>query len=230
MTYDDLIALLEPIGLPIVEPGVVTKALPCISVEPTGMSTADGFAYLYNDCDIKVMVPLGQNNPAQFDLLHAYTIDVWRVLFGTHVQVDDDGPLFGEDTDPQALFFQLSVRFPGETLCPVKEGIPPTITTLTLNPINVGSYFEQQIEATGTPNIVFAFTAGDIPDGLSMSIWGLITGTPTTAGPYDFDITASSLAGEDTRNYTGTITELDYLTTVAGDQLTTVAGDPLTTV
>jgi len=227
MTYDDLVELLEPVGLPIVKPGEQTKALPCLAINPVGMSTADGFAFLYEECEIRVLVPMNENNANQFFVLHDYTVDVWKAMFGTQVQVDDDGPLFGEDTDPPALYFQLSVRFPGESLCPVPQGVPPTITTLTLDPLYVDAPFSQQIEATGTPNIVFAFTAGDIPDGLTMSIWGLIEGTPTTPGPYDFDITASSLVGDDTRNYTGTITEPDFLTTVAGDALTTVAGDVL---
>ena len=119
MTYDDLAAMLEPVRLPIVMPGELTAALPCIALDPVGMGTADGFSFLYEECDVKVLVALNENNPAKFQEVHDYTVEVWRCLWGTQVQVDDDGPLFGQiEQDPAALYFQLSVRFPGEDLCP----------------------------------------------------------------------------------------------------------------
>ncbi len=116
MTYDDLIDLLEPVGLPIAKPGEQTKALPCLSINPVGMATADGFAFLYEECEIRVLVPMNENNANQFFVLHDYTVDVWKAMFGTQVQVDDDGPLFGEDTDPPALYFQLFDIPPSTTI------------------------------------------------------------------------------------------------------------------
>lgn len=132
MTYTDLIQMLEPVGLPIVGPGEITKALPCLTVEPVGMGTADGFSWLYDEAEIKAVVPLNQNNPKQFYELRAYTVAVWRQLWGTPVQVDSDGPLFGEiDTDPPSLFFTLSVRFPSDDLCDTPALPTPPGRTLT---------------------------------------------------------------------------------------------------
>ena len=129
MTYDDLVALLEPVGIPVMEPGAQTSALPCIAIEPIGMGTEAGYSWLYDECEIKVIVPMAQNNGRQFELLRDYTVEVWRQLWGTKVQVDSDGPLFGEaETDPASLFFQLTVRFPGEDLCRVDPMLPSYLT------------------------------------------------------------------------------------------------------
>ena len=141
MTYDDLIELLEPVGLPIVAPGEQTKALPCLAINPVGMGTADGFAFLYEECELRVLYPMNQNNSTQFFELHDATVEVWKAMFGTKVQVDDDGPLFGEDTEPPALYFQLGIRFPGNVLCePAPPGIRPSaplnaIATVPTGPI-----------------------------------------------------------------------------------------------
>ena len=129
MTYTDLIQMLEPIGLPIAEPGVTTRKLPCIAIDPVGMGTADGYSWLYEECDIHVVVPMAQNNAKQFYELHAYTVQVWQQLWGSAVQVDEDGPLYGStDSDPAQLFFTLSVRFPGSDLCADPLPVPAGLT------------------------------------------------------------------------------------------------------
>jgi len=129
MTYDDLAAMLEPVGLPINMPGQQTKALPCIAINPAGLGTENGFAFLWDECDIRVVVAASSNDPAMFSTCRDLTVRTWRQLWGTQVQVDDDGLVFGElDADPPQIYFQLSVRFPGDELCDIPDGPPFYLT------------------------------------------------------------------------------------------------------
>ncbi len=57
----------------------------------------------------------------------------------------------------------------------------------------------------GTGSYTFAVTAGALPTGLSLSSAGNLTGTPTAAGSFSFDITATGTGGPFTRSYTVTV-------------------------
>ena len=77
---------------------------------------------------------------------------------------------------------------------PVNTGI--TITTTTIPNATAGAAYSQQIATSGgTSPITFAVTAGTLPNGLSLSSTGLISGTPTTAGSSAFTVTATDAAG-----------------------------------
>jgi hypothetical protein len=57
----------------------------------------------------------------------------------------------------------------------------------------------------GTGAYTFAVTAGALPTGLSLSSGGNLTGTPSAAGSFAFDITATGTGGPFTRSYTITV-------------------------
>ena len=80
--------------------------------------------------------------------------------------------------------------------------VAPTVTTNAIDPLQVGVPFSQQLVATGDEPITWT---GTVPDGLSLSSSGLLSGTPTTAGPYSFTVTATNIAGSYNLLYTGTI-------------------------
>jgi hypothetical protein len=89
----------------------------------------------------------------------------------------------------------------------VNEATDPTITLLPLSPLPGGivssEYSDLQITASGgTGPYSFSKTSGDLPPGLSLSPEGIISGTPTATGYYDFTITAT-----DANSYTGS---MDY--------------------
>jgi hypothetical protein len=78
---------------------------------------------------------------------------------------------------------------------PGVEGSPEWTDT-TLGSMMVGTAYSDGVVASGDPTPTYSVTAGALPDDLSLdSDTGAITGTPTTAGPYDFTITASSSRG-----------------------------------
>lgn len=70
--------------------------------------------------------------------------------------------------------------------------IPLSITTTTLLSGTVGVSYGTNLSATGgkTP-YTWSVISGSLPTGLSLSTSGLISGTPTTAGTYNFTVKAT---------------------------------------
>ncbi|MCA1713630.1 MAG: autotransporter domain-containing protein, partial [Gammaproteobacteria bacterium] len=72
---------------------------------------------------------------------------------------------------------------------------PPTLPGGT-----AGTAYNQTITASGgTAPYTFAVTAGSLPAGLSLSASGVLSGTPTAAGTFNFTVTAT-----DANGFTGT--------------------------
>jgi hypothetical protein len=66
--------------------------------------------------------------------------------------------------------------------------IAPQITTTTVPDGTTGTAYSQQLAKTGLAG-TFAQTAGVLPDGITLSSGGLLSGTPTAAGDYGFTVT-----------------------------------------
>jgi hypothetical protein len=67
-------------------------------------------------------------------------------------------------------------------------------TTLPSGPVNAA--YNQTITASGgTGTKTFAATAGTLPTGLTLSTAGVLSGTPTAAGSFDFTVTATDSVG-----------------------------------
>jgi len=78
--------------------------------------------------------------------------------------------------------------------------VPPTINTSILPPGRVGVYYSQTLSATGTTPITWSIFSGSLPPGLNLnSAAGIISGTPTMAGTFNFSVRATNSAGSDTR-------------------------------
>ena len=83
-----------------------------------------------------------------------------------------------------------------------------TIGPLTLPVATVGVAYSQQLTASGGTGTGYTFTATGLPDGLSLSTLGLLSGTPTTATglPFTVDVTVTdSDGGTGNRNYALTV-------------------------
>ena len=81
---------------------------------------------------------------------------------------------------------------------------PPVITTTTLPAGTVETAYSQTLTATGTRPITWEIIEGDLPDGLSLSA-ATISGTPTTAGTFEFTVKAENSEGDDTAELSITI-------------------------
>ena len=114
VTYDELAAMLTPVGLTIVLPGEPDKALPCISIEPTAITLVPGVRVGWESANVNVRYPLAINNVSQFAKCNESAYKVLRALLGTNVLVGDQTPLFGDaDNSTPAFRYQIEVSFPG---------------------------------------------------------------------------------------------------------------------
>jgi len=82
---------------------------------------------------------------------------------------------------------------------------PPVIQTPATLPIGViGLAYNQTLAATGTGTITWSATPSDLPDGLSLSSAGVISGTPLASVAlqvYSIVVTATSAHGTDSRTF-----------------------------
>ena len=91
--------------------------------------------------------------------------------------------------------------------------VPPTITSTNAFSGTVGVAFSNTITATGSTPIAFSGT--DLPGGLSVATNGVISGTPTAAGPFNATLTASNSVGSTNQAATFTIAKGTPVITVA---------------
>ncbi len=83
----------------------------------------------------------------------------------------------------------------------------PTITLSALPVPSLNTPYNQSVTASPTGSYSFAVTAGALPAGLSLnSATGVVSGTPTVAGAYNFTITATGFGScTGSQSYSGTI-------------------------
>jgi len=91
------------------------------------------------------------------------------------------------------------------------KAIAPTITTSSLASGTQGVAYSASLTATGATPITWSLQSGSLPTGLNLSSAGVITGTPSTAGTYNFTVKASNSAGSDTKSLSITIKEPPFL-------------------
>jgi hypothetical protein len=75
----------------------------------------------------------------------------------------------------------------------VAQGVPVFVTTSPLTTGVVGTAYSKQIVATGNP--IFSLFAGSLPGGLNLSTNGLVSGTPTAKGAFNFTVRATNAFG-----------------------------------
>jgi len=78
----------------------------------------------------------------------------------------------------------------------------PIITTTTLSFI-VGLEITSSdglLEYTSSSNVTWSIETGSLPNGLSLSTGGFISGTPTTAGTFNITVKATNATGSSTKD------------------------------
>jgi putative cell wall-binding protein len=99
---------------------------------------------------------------------------------------------------------------------PTPIGTAPTIATTSLSVGAVGTAYNQTLVAGGDAPITWTVYSGSLPDGLTLSSGGIISGTPTTAGTFNFTIKATNNEGSDTQTLNILINEASTLSRLAG--------------
>ncbi len=98
---------------------------------------------------------------------------------------------------------------------PAFPGVPPQVTSAAAPATGkVGTAYNHTFTTTGTPDATFAVSSGALPDGVSISPAGLISGIPTVSGIFTATITASNAIPPDATQ-TITIDTNEYRALVA---------------
>ena len=85
----------------------------------------------------------------------------------------------------------------------------PAIITVTLPSGVIGTSYNKTLNALGIAPISWELDSGRLPDGLSMSTSGVISGTLISADTYNFTVKATNNAGYDTQALSIRVTLFD---------------------
>jgi hypothetical protein len=144
---------------------------------------------------------VGFANPALYDAAAShYSSDYHDITSGNNDYTPEgyDGGLYpaGSGYDMASGLGTPNGGNLAGTLC--GEVNPPDTVTVT-NPgsqtTTVGASVSLQIKAKDSGGAALSFSAAGLPLGLSISTSGLVTGTPTTAGPNSVSVTAKDKTG-----------------------------------
>jgi len=89
----------------------------------------------------------------------------------------------------------------------------PVVTTASLPVGTITVSYSQTLAQASNTAAVWSLTAGTLPDGLSLSTTGAITGTPSVAGIFTFTVQATNGGGSDTQELTITVAGADPVIT-----------------
>jgi hypothetical protein len=87
------------------------------------------------------------------------------------------------------------------------QDVPPVITTTTLPSGTIDTEYNTQFTATGPEPFTWSLANGNLPNGLTLSSIGVISGIPTTHGTFYFTVQATNSEGRDTKELSITIEE-----------------------
>jgi hypothetical protein len=203
---------LPPELTPLVSGTPTTPGTYKFTVEATGSRGCTGvheYTIEITPCPIIVLAPLPDATACTFysHQLQAsggtppYTFSAPPGSLPKNLTLSASGLLSGTPTTPGCSTFTATVTdsVPGcsptqvvVTLCVVCQ---VTISPPFLSPGRVGSPYSKTLTACGgTPPYTFTFS-GTLPPGLTLSTGGVLSGTPTTTGCFDFTVTATDSFG-----------------------------------
>ncbi len=115
------------------------------------------------------------------------------------------GAITGTPTSPVSSTFTVQVTDAGSgTATRSFTVVPLGITTNSIGTASVGSVYSATVAAAGgTSPYTFSMASGTLPTGLSLSAAGVISGTPSVAGPATFTVRVTdSVGGASTKSFT----------------------------
>lgn len=125
--------------------------------------------------------------------------DDLEIKSGETLTIPDGASL---DTNGKTITVESGGKLEGEPTGSGTVKIAPTITTESLPDGTVGTAYSQTLAADGSAPIAWSVSGGSLPEGLTLSNDGTISGTPTAAGTYTFEIGAQNDYGSETRELT----------------------------
>ena len=166
-------------------------------------------------------IALSLNITATSSFLAPPGVNVWALEAGSTVppglalSQTPTGPatISGTPTTPGDFAFTISVTLPNGDVGLREYFMTVAGITNTLPDASVGTAYSQSLLTHGFSNPKFDLVGGSLPDGLTLNIFGNITGTPTTAQSTSATIRVEDTATGFTCNQTVTMnaTQTDVL-------------------
>ncbi|MCL2073975.1 MAG: T9SS type A sorting domain-containing protein, partial [Marinilabiliaceae bacterium] len=100
---------------------------------------------------------------------------------------------------PEIIYYGVSNNIPNQNY---SAFLLPIIITNTLTNGIVGEVYSESLLSIGDDVISWSFENGILPNGLSMSLDGIISGMPSVAGTFSFTAKATNNWGNDTKDFT----------------------------
>ena len=105
----------------------------------------------------------------------------------------------------------------------------PEWTQTAIGDLTVGVAPDTGLSTDAAPAATYAVTEGALPAGLTLNVeTGAITGTPTTAGPYSFAVTASNSGGSAAQTFSGAVNQGTFTPGISTDRDSAPYGTPVT--
>ncbi len=182
----------------------VTVAAPTIAIAPISLPNATaGQTY-------SATVTASGGTPA-----YSYAITAGSLPSG--ITMTQAGVISGTSTVAGSFTFTVTATdsssgagapFSGARSYTLSVAAPTVVVAPTTLPnLTVGAAYSQNVSASGgTAPYTFAITAGATPAGVTLSAAGVLSGTPTAAGTFNFTVTATDSGGfTGNRAYTVTV-------------------------
>ena len=158
-----------------------------------------------------------------------YTFAVSSGLIPTGLTLATGGLLSGTPTGAGTFTFDVTATDANFCTGVQSYSIVVSCPAIALSPASgalaggtTGSAYSQTFTASGgTSPYSFAVTTGSVPTGLTLTSGGALSGTPTAAGSYSFDVTAT-----DAYSCTGTASYSILITAPGGSNTVNVANAP----
>ncbi|WP_193317196.1 putative Ig domain-containing protein [Janthinobacterium sp. FT14W] len=186
----------------------ITVSAPTVTLAPTSVAAAKvGTAYS------QTVTASGGKDTYTYEILAGGTLPAG-------VSLSSDGILAGTPTAAGTFNFTVRAKdsstgsgpYYGSQAYTLTVAAPTIVVAPTaLSAMVVGVAFNQSITATGGTATYGFVASGTVPAGLTLAANGTLSGTPTTAGAYNFTVTATdSSTGTGTPfnaqiNYSGTV-------------------------
>ena len=148
------------------------------------------------------------------------------------LSITPGGMIFGTPTVSGTFNYTVTVTDKngnvGTVNCSVTVGPPPSATCVQINAVQGVPITPVQLVGTGGAGGPYTFTATGLPAGLTISSSGLISGTPTVSGTFNYTVTITDKDGNTgTVNCTVTVVGTPSATCV---QINAIQGVPITPV
>ena len=132
--------------------------------------------------------------------LSALQLNATASVPGTFTYTPPAGTILSVGTHTLSVIFgptdSITYSTASATVSLVVNPAPLSITTPVLASGTVGTPYSQTVAASGGISpYVWSVSAGTLPDGLTLSASGIITGTPTSAGIFNFTARVTDIPG-----------------------------------